>query len=196
MSSIKKKIKSLPLLRISQLEDKSIKEVWILNETSPKGDIILDVKNKADGSTSLVKIPPTWIPVCLTDQVPKSMISESPKFRSILSSGHIKLLDPKGVHELLQDDEIRAEFEEVRSKTMESYKETFPDELKTDSVSAVILDILAREASSSITENEAKDILNTKEDDLTDDDIEYLLKNTGLSKVKKWATDALADRAV
>ena len=194
MSSVKKKIKGLPQIRISQLEDKSLKEVWILNETKPKGEIALEVKNRADGSATLVSIPPTWIPVCLTDQVPKQMLIDSPKFRAIISGGHIKLLDPAAVADILKDPEVAEEVDAIRSKTAEYYKETLPDEIKSESISVVVLDILAREASNAITEGEAKDILNNREEELSDEDLEHLLKNSNQVKVKNWASATLADR--
>src|ERR1035437_9004494 len=104
--SVKKRIKLLPQIKISQLDDKAIKEVWVLNETKPRGVIALEVKNRADGSATLVSIPPTWVPICLTDQVPKQMLVDSPKFRSIISGHHIKLLDPTAVQEILKDEDV------------------------------------------------------------------------------------------
>jgi hypothetical protein len=203
MSSVKKKIKALPTIRISQLDDKGIKEVWILNETGnkntavtgPKGNIVLEVKNRADGSPTVVTIPPTWVPICLTDQVPKQMLVESPRFRAILSGGYIKLLDPKGVDEILKDPEVRAEIESIRNRTADYYKETLPESIQAeDTTSVVVLDILQREIEGSITESQAKDILNTREDELTEVDLEKLTKDSSLPKVKKWAADVLMDR--
>jgi hypothetical protein len=195
MSSVKKKIKALATIRISQLDDKNIKEVWVLNMTNPKGEIALEVKNRADGSATLVSIPPTWVPVCLTDQVPKTMLVDSPKFRSIISGGHIKLLDPVGVTEILKDEEVAAEIDAIRNKTADYYKETLPDAVRIEkTVSVVVLDMLIREADGSLTETEAKDILNNREDELSTDDLEHLIKNSSLPKVKKWAADTLADR--
>jgi len=194
MSSVKKKISRLAELRISQLEDKNVKEVWVLNCTKPKGVIALEVKNRADGSPTVITIPPTWVPVNLTDQVPKVMLIDSPRFRAIISGGHVKLLDPAGVAEVLLDPEVAEEVNAIRNKTAEFFQESIPDEAKAETVHVAILDILSREASNSITENEAKDVLNNREEELTDEDIEYLLKNSNQAKVKKWATDTLADR--
>jgi hypothetical protein len=195
MSSVKKKIKALPLIRISALDDKNIKEVWVLNETKPKGVIALEVKNRADGSATVVAIHPTWVPICLTDQVPKQMLVDSPKFRSIISGGFIKLLDPKGVAEILDDPDVAEEISKIRDKTADFYKETMPTQLEmSDSVSVVVLDLMSRESNNSIPENEAREILNNREEELSDTDLEYLIKNSSLAKVKKWAADTLADR--
>jgi hypothetical protein len=203
MSSVKKKIKALPTIRISQLEDKAIKEVWILNETGgkhtavtgPKGDIALEVKNKADGSATLVSIPPTWVPICLTDQVPKQMLADSPKFRAILAGGYIKLLDPNAVQELLKDAEVQAEINAIRNKTADYFHETVPESLVAENTtSVVVLDLLMRETEGTLTESQAKDILNTREEELSNADLEHLIKNSSLVKVKKWAADVLADR--
>ena len=199
MSSIKKRIAGLAEIRISQLEDKNIKEIWILNKTNVsmnlKGDIALEVKNRADGSPTVVKIPPTWVPVCLTDQVPKQMIMDSPTFRTIVSGGHIKILDPAGVIEILKDPEVAEEINAIRNKTADYYKETVPDAVKAQEISALAQDIISRELNGLITEAASRDLLNNREDDLTDEDIEYLLKNSTFAKVRKWATDTLEERA-
>ena len=195
MSSVKKKIKGLPTIRISALDDKNVKEVWVLNETKPKGLIALEVKNRSDGSPTLVAIPPTWVPICLTDQVPKLMLVESPKFRSILSGGYIKLLDPKSVQDILADPEVAEEILAIRNKTSDFYKENLPAALEvSDAISVVALDILQRETDGTLSETEAKDILNTKEEELSDADLEHLMKTSNLPKVKKWAADTLAER--
>jgi hypothetical protein len=195
MSSVKKKIKGLPTMRISQLEDKKMTEVWVLNETKPKGLIALEVKNRADGSATLVSIPPTWVPICLTDQVPKTMLVDSPKFRAILAGGYIKLLDPNAVAEIMKDSEVQEEIDSIRNKTADYQKETLPESLQVENtVSIVVLDLMMREADGSLTEVEAKDILNNREDELSDEDLEHLIKNSSLAKVKKWAADTLADR--
>jgi hypothetical protein len=195
MSSVKKKIRALPTIRLSQLDDKTIKEVWVLNETKPRGLIALEVKNRADGSATLVSIAPTWVPICLTDQVPKVMLVDSPKFRAIISGGYIKLLDPASVAKILEDSEVQEEIESIRNRTADYLKETLPDSVQAEAVSIVVLDILSREADESLTEAEAKDILNNREDELTDNDLEHLIKNSNLAKVKKWSADTLADRA-
>jgi hypothetical protein len=194
MISAKKAIKGLASLKVSSLEDKSLKEIWVINETKPKGIIILDIKNKMDGSPTLVTIPPTWIPICLTDQIPKSMLTDSPKFRSILSLGHIKLLDPKGVHEIIAIPEIAEEITAIKNKTSEMFKEQLPEAIKTEAISVIVLDILSREESKTITESEAKDILNNKEDELSNEDLEHLINNSNMAKVKKWAAEMITDR--
>jgi hypothetical protein len=195
MSSAKKKIKGLATIRISQLEDKKITEVWVLNETKPKGLIALEVKNRADGSATLVSIPPTWVPICLTDQVPKTMLVDSPKFRAILAGGYIKLLDPNAVTEILLDKDVQEEIDSIRNKTADYFKETLPENLQVENtVSVVVLDLLVREGDGSITEAEAKDILNNREEELTDADLEHLMKSSNSAKVKKWASDTLAER--
>jgi hypothetical protein len=201
MSLAKKKIKGLPTIKISQLDDKNIKEVWILNVTGnknvavkgPKGVIALDVKNRSDGSSTLVEIPPTWVPICLTDQVPKQMLSDSPKFRSILSGGYIKLLDPDAVHQLMQDPEVQEEINSIRNKTASFFKENLEDGNPiAEKTAGVVLEIIARESDGTMTEAEARDILNTREEELTNADLDYLIKSSTLAR--KWAADVLAER--
>lgn len=199
MSSVKKRIKSIPTIKISQLDDKAIKDIWVLNTTNPKGVIALEVKNRADGSPTLVSIPPTWVPICLTDQVPKQMLCDSPKFRAIISGNYVKLLDPTAVQSVLDDPEVAEEINAIRNKTADYFKETLPDNLmvQAPTVSVVVYDVLAKEADGSLSENDAKEILNnlnSKEEELSNEDIEHLMKNSTLAKVKKWAADTLAER--
>jgi hypothetical protein len=124
------------------------------------------------------------------------MLVDSPKFRSILSGGHIRLLDPDAVTTILEDPEVMEEINSIRNKTAEFYKETMPEALLAENtISVVILDLLIREADGSLSEAEAKDILNNREEELTDADLEHLVKNSTLAKVKKWSADTLADRA-
>jgi hypothetical protein len=194
--SVKKKIKAIPTIKISTLEDKSIKEVWVLNATVPRGDIDLEVRSRTDNSKSLATIPPTWVPICLTDQVPKSMLIDSPEFRRIITAGHIKLLDSKCVAEVMADPEVAREVLAVRNKTSEHYQENVPAADVERNISGIVLELLAREndETSPITEAESREILNVREEELTIGDLEYLIKNSKHPKVCKWSADTLTEK--
>jgi len=191
----KKLIKGIKILRVSELESKEIKEIWVLNNTNPKGEIALSVKNRADGAPSLVTIPPTWVPVCLTEQVPKGMLIESPEFRRLAASQGVLLLEPKGVQTIMDHPDITREVQEIKRRATGEAVEEVPAELAREQTQSVlILDILSRETNNEIQEQEALDILNSQEDSLTNADLEHLVKNSSFQKVKKWASEAIQDR--
>ena len=192
-ASAKKRIKELKTLRVADLEDKSVREVWAMNNTKPKGEIALGVKSPADGSVTLVIIPATWIPVCLTEQVPKQMLLNSPDFRKLVSSGGITVVESKGVLELLNDEDIRREAHAILNRNKSDAIDA-PTELPKENHSMLVLDIVAREINNEITEQGSLDILYTQEDSLTNDDLEYLVKNSSFQKVKTWAAETLTAR--
>jgi hypothetical protein len=192
-ASAKKLIRELKTLRVADLEDKSVREVWCLNNTKPKGEIALGVKSQ-DGSVTLVTIAATWIPICLTEQVPKQMLLGSPDFRKLVSTGGITIVEPKMVLDLLGNPDIKRESLAIINRNKSDAIADAPTELPKENYSMLVLDIVARETNNEITEQGSLDILYTQEDSLTNDDLEYLVKNSAFQKVKTWAAETLTAR--
>jgi hypothetical protein len=191
--SAKKQIKGFKNLRVAELEDKKISEVWCLNNTKPRGEIALTVKSPSDGSRTLVTIPATWVPVCLTEQVPKNMLLNSPEFRRLVASGGILLVLAADVDSILGDADVSREMRNLSSKSHNADESAMVPTTYKENINILVLDLISREKNNEIQENEAYDILLKQEDSLQREDFEYLIKNSTFAKIKKWAATTLTE---
>lgn len=190
----KKQIKSFKNLRVAELEDKKVTEVWCLNNTKPRGEIALGVKSPADGSPTLVTIPATWVPVCLTEQVPKAMLLNSPEFRRLVASSGILLVAAADVETIFDDEDVRREMHNLANRSNNTEEVAQPPAIHRENTNILVLDLISREKNNEINEGEEYDILLKQEESLSRDDLEYLVKNSMFAKTKKWASAAIADR--
>lgn len=193
--SPKKVLKSLVELKISQLEDKKVKEVWVLNTTNPKGEIALAVRNRNGGDPTLVTIPATWAPVCLTEQVPKEMLLGAPAFRKTVTTGALRLVTAESVAEILSNSEVAREIAAAKKRSP-SDLESLPSEVESikESANPLVLDLVGRELKDEIEEQAVLDILFNQEESLVKEDLEYLIQNSKFQKVKRWAAETLQEK--
>jgi hypothetical protein len=194
--SPKKILKDLVDLKLAMLEDKSVREVWVVNNTNPKGEIALAVRNQSGGDPTLVTIPATWAPVCLTDQVPKSMLLNTPHFRKVINGGNLRLVTPESVAKIMSNPDVIREVAAAKTRTSTDLESLSTSEAETvrDTANPLVLDLIGREARNEIEEQAVLDILFNQEEILTKDDLEYLIQHSKFQKVKRWAAETITDK--
>lgn len=104
------------------------KKIYVVNTSKPMHIMILDFINPSTGRSRSVRIPKTWIPICLSDQVPVSYIRESVDFRTYLMKGLLTLVDPSEAEKVLSTPEAKEEHDRIyKSKYSLSMKDLFKD---------------------------------------------------------------------
>lgn len=99
-------------MSISDLEDTGEKgAVWVLNTMTGdmQGQLLINVPKKHGNGQDLVRVPKTFIPMDLTDQVSKGQLLESSEFRKTITGGLLKLITPEYAELVLSSDEGREE---------------------------------------------------------------------------------------
>lgn len=106
---------------IQDIIDQEKGPIWVLNTSSeiasPGGDIFISVS--IAGTARVVTIPSTWVPINITNQVPRKALSESPYFMEALTKGLVKAVSETDAAKILAregaSDEIERLAERARS---------------------------------------------------------------------------------
>jgi hypothetical protein len=208
-------------LTVSQLEKlvEAGKPVYILNTSSlndgSKGTIVVNfyVGNRR----VFFKMPPTFIPMCVTDSVPPNILLESMDFRQTLMKGMLTLVDPDQAEDYLATPEAQDEYEalvlsehSVRAKGLNVEQEVakrvkihstndsesagpVQDVSAVDTVSNKVRGIVESLLSDSLTVEQALTELRRHQSALTPVDISYVLANTTDAKLTAWARKAITE---
>lgn len=101
----------------SQLESlvNAGKSVYVVNSSKlPSGDKGTIIVNFYDGNRrEFFKIPPTFIPMAVTDTIPAERLTKSRDFKQCLVKGMLTLIDPDSAEDYLSSDEAREEYESL-----------------------------------------------------------------------------------
>jgi hypothetical protein len=106
-------------MTVADLEDSGEKgSVWVLNTMTGdmQGQLLINVPKKHGNGQDLVRIPRTFIPMDLTDQVSKGQLLESSEFRKTVTGGLLKLITPDYANLVLSSDEGREEKRRVTNE--------------------------------------------------------------------------------
>lgn len=116
-----------------------------------KADYLLDIHPSNGESPRIIRLYDTWIPVCITDQVPTSMLKNSLEFRQGLTKGIFEIVSAEKAEAILAGDEAKVELERIRKLTeVQALEEddVTPVQAMTDSsfknVRSALKDVLAR----------------------------------------------------
>jgi hypothetical protein len=105
-------------LTITQLENLGEDRIFVINEfvsnDGKMGDILIPMSH-SEGQGLAIRIPMTWIPVEVTQQIPKEPLLKNVIFRQQLQRRHIRAI-PVEVAEAILEDE-RAQDELARIET-------------------------------------------------------------------------------
>ena len=103
-------------ITLQELERSSSNSVYVLNNSSDakrgRGDILFSMPRQ-DGGEDVVRVPKTWIPVDLTDQVEKPTLLRSSRFRRVVSSDMVTLLHPDYAEKMLESEAAQEEKERL-----------------------------------------------------------------------------------
>jgi uncharacterized protein YdiU (UPF0061 family) len=106
---------ALKYLPVSKLESliKNDLPVYIVNSAVlPSGDKGVIVITFYQGNRrEPFKVPPTYIPIRVTDAIPSKMVLESRDFKQLLTKGLLTLVDPESAERYLNTEEAQEEYE-------------------------------------------------------------------------------------
>lgn len=108
------KWKTLSPSHLNKLADAK-KSIYVLNtsclESGDKATIIININ---DGTRrDFFKMPPTFIPMAVTDVIPVSKLLDSRDFREALSKGMLTLIDPDQAEQYLTTSDAQQEYENL-----------------------------------------------------------------------------------
>lgn len=105
---------SIKRLTIGEIEESASNEpVWALNSTADvraPGDLVIPIPKMNGAKVDTLKIPSTWLAVCLTEQIPKVQLLASSEFRQAVNNRFITLIsaeDAKHLNSQFGADEER-----------------------------------------------------------------------------------------
>ena len=106
------RLKTLPASQLDRLIREN-QAVYIINTSSlPSGDKGMVIVNFFDGNRrEFFKMPPTFIPMAITDSVPSRQLGDSKDFRQCLLKGMLTLVEPQSAELFLASEEAQDEYE-------------------------------------------------------------------------------------
>lgn len=103
---------------IQDIIDQEKGPIWVRNTSSevvsPGGDIFISVS--IAGTARVVTVPSTWIPVNLTNQVPRKALTESPYFMEALTKGLIQAISETDSAKILAREGAKEEVERLAER--------------------------------------------------------------------------------
>lgn len=76
------------------------KRIYVLNNTDPRGLLICTVNDPVSGKPKVLSIPRTWIPLCLTDMLPRDSLN-SVELKKFFAQRTLKLILEADAKEIL-----------------------------------------------------------------------------------------------
>jgi hypothetical protein len=94
---------------------RSQKRIFVLNTSVlPSGDKGMIVVNFYDGTRrEFFKMPPTFIPMAISDTIPAARLADSSDFKNCLIKGMLTLVDPDQAEDYLETEDAQVEFENL-----------------------------------------------------------------------------------
>lgn len=105
------------------------KEIYVKNNASTPGMLLINFTEPASGKTVMVKIPNTFLPIRLSDFVTPNMIANSYDLRSWLKKGILTLVDPEEAKDIVNDPENQYEIERLFTSDLSKDKTAYNSEL-------------------------------------------------------------------
>ena len=85
------------------------KRIYVMNNTDPRGLLICTVNDPISGKPKVLQIPRTWIPLCLTDMLPRESIN-SIELKKFFQQRTLKLVPEKDAQEMLASAKGQKEY--------------------------------------------------------------------------------------
>lgn len=215
------KWKTLPASKLDTLI-KAGKRIFVLNTSSlPSGDKGMIVVNFYEGTRrEYFKMPPTFIPMAISDSIPSKKLGESKDFKECLIKGMLTLVDPDQAEAYLDSDEARSEFDNLvlsehstRAKRQELETQVMKrarvvhqtsqsagpmdvqDTSAVDTISNKVRALVEEMISGTKQAPEVVIELRRHQSALTAVDLSYVLGNSTDERLSKWTEKAIKDLA-
>jgi len=209
------KLKTLPPSHLDRLIN-SNQPVYVLNTSAlSTGDKGMIVVNFFDGNRrEFFKMPPTFIPMAVSDAIPSSKLRDSRDFKQCLLKGMLTLVDPATAENYLASPEAQDEYEslvlsehsaqynnidvekEVSRRTRVAHQSggsegPIQEVGAIDTISNKVRGIVESLVSKSLSSKEALTQLRRHQSALKAVDFSYVAENTTDAGLTKWAKKAL-----
>ena len=210
----------LKTLTVSHL-DRLVKEnktVYVLNTSAlPSGDKGMVIVNFFDGNRrEFFKMPPTFIPMAITDSIPARQLIDSKDFKQCLLKGMLTLVEPTSAEAFLATPEAQDEYESLvlsehsaaaqhlnvnkmvsqRTKVAHNSGEggsgPMQDISAVDTVSNKVRGLIESMVAETLTTKEVLTQLRRHQSALQAVDFSYVVANTTDPELKKWAKVGLS----
>jgi len=182
-------------LKLDKLLDDG-KPIYVLNNSNPRGVLVISLVHPTTGNVTPIKIPVTWVPICVTDHVPPEQLRSSLDFRGYLRKGIIKLVDPDKAEKILSSKEAKDELERINKSEFAdgfdvSVRAMGSDKDAATEVNPKVMDIVLRLESQDISANDALNQLKSIYTTLTKQDLAYIAQNATTESIAQWAEKML-----
>lgn len=188
-----KRSSALSVLTINAAERMEDSSVFVLNMTKPKGNVNFTV---SDGTSKriAVKVVCTFIPIDLTTQATKTSLMQSPEFRSLVTRGYLRLVDPEESRQFIESspeakEEHQRIFKQVDVAEIGGQPGTSKVEIERDVVTGTINVIAMNVVEAEMEEADALRVLRNNANDLSQEDWEYVASKSDKPKVKEFAAN-------
>ena len=174
------------------------KPVYVINNSNPRGVIVISIVHPATGNVTPITIPVTWIPICVTDIVPRKHLRDSLDFRGALRKNMLRLVDPDRARKVLATQEAKEEQKRLNESDYAATEGLNPKpvtaEGETEAINPRVMDIVIRLTSKDIGVSEALNRLKSLFTTLTKQDLSYILTNAPQKQIKAWAEKAITSK--
>lgn len=195
------------------------KPIYVMNTSKlPSGNKGVIVVNFKDGNQrEFFRMPPTFIPIPISDVIPTKRLQESKDFKQCLVKGMLTLVDPTQAEDYLSTREAQEEYEALmlsehsmkvnnsdfaanavqsRSRVSHQTNESqgpMQDISAVDTVSNKVRGLMESLKSGERTSKDIKVELRRHQSALSPVDLSYVIAESVDSEIKKWAQAALAE---
>lgn len=174
--------------------------IYVVNNTKDRGRVMLTLTHPGTGRIESVYIPVTWIPICITDMVPREMLKASLDFRKYVANGILKIVPAEEAREILKSEEAQEELRRIyesdfarhEPETTKAAEPVVEEPTPVEEVSPKVHDIILRLESGSLTPRQAISKLKSLAGSLTKVDLSFLVANSPSDQVRSWAEKQLA----
>jgi len=184
-------------ITISQAEKSDSSSVFVLNTSGAKGTskgIINLTIVEGNGRSTVVRIPVTFIPMDLTTQATKSAILMSPDFRRMVAQGIITVIEEADAVKMLSSD--GAQEEQRRIMNIDQQHQIQDSQTSTE-VQAIMAEADGKIGGFAMNiahtadgdEDAIASNLRNNADNLSKDELQYIVNNSQFHKVKGLAAE-------
>ena len=210
-----RKLKTLPPSHLDRLINAG-KPIYVLNTSAlSTGDKGMIVVNFFDGTRrDFFKMPPTFIPMAVSDAIPASKLKDSRDFKQCLLKGMLTLVEPASAEDYLSTGDAQDEYEslvlsehsaqfnnidvekEVSRRTRVAHQTgggngPIQDVSAVDTISNKVRGVVESMVSGTMSSKEALTQLRRHQSALKSVDFSYVVENSSDSDLTHWAKKAL-----
>lgn len=91
--------------------------IWALNgsaEVREAADLLITIPKLNGAKVDSLKLPSTWLPICITEQIPRAQLLAASEFRQAVNQGLVILINAKDAESMLDGEGAEEEKERLR----------------------------------------------------------------------------------